>query len=79
MFSISNLLFSLLNPSFNIVKFLSELDVLIENSNPEIKIFTGTKNVNYNHLNKYINTVFDSNITEGFKIVYRGRVYDYSI
>ena len=64
---------------FNIVKFLSEHDILIENSNPEIKIITGTKNVNYNHLNKYINTVFDSNITEGFKIVYRGRVYDYSI
>lgn len=64
---------------FNIVKFLSELDILIENSNPEIRIVTGLKGVDYNHLNKYINTVYDSNITEGFKIVYRGRVYDYSI
>ena len=59
--------------------FGTSLDILIENSNPEIRIVTGLKGVDYNHLNKYINTVYDSNITEGFKIVYRGRVYDYSI
>lgn len=75
-----NALSKLINKKkFNIVKFLSELDILIENSNPEIRIITGTKGVNYDHLNKYINTVYDANITEGFKIVYRGRVYDYSI
>lgn len=64
---------------FNIVKFLNELEVLIVNSNPAIKVYTGSRNVNYNHLSKYIDTIYDDSITEGFKIVYRGIVYDYSI
>ena len=64
---------------FNIVKFLSELDALILKSNPEIKVFVGSKNVSYNHLNENIITIYDDSITEGFKIVYKGIVYDYSI
>ncbi len=64
---------------FNIVKFLSELDALILKSNPEIKVFVGSKNESYNHLNENIVTIYDDSITEGFKIVYKGIVYDYSI
>ena len=64
---------------FNIVKFLSELDALILKSNPEIKVFVGSKNESYNHLNENIITIYDDSITEGFKIVYKGIVYDYSI
>lgn len=64
---------------FNIVKFLSELETLILKSNPEIKVFVGDKSKSYNHLNENIVTIYDDSITEGFKIVYKGIVYDYSI
>jgi hypothetical protein len=64
---------------FNIVKFLSELDGLILKSNPEIKVYIGNENKDFNYLNKNITTIYDENITEGFKIIYKGVVYDYSI
>lgn len=64
---------------FNIVKFIGELDDLIVKSDPRIKIYIGNKNENYNYINKNITTVYDENITEGFKIIYKGIVYDYSI
>lgn len=64
---------------FNIVKFLSELDSLILKSNPEIMVYTGNKNDSFNYLDDNIITVYDENITEGFKIIYKGVVYDYSI
>ena len=71
---------SLLNKKkFNIVKFLNDLDGLILSSNPEIKVYSGNKNKDFNYLNKNITTIYDENITEGFKIIYRGIVYDYSI
>ena len=47
---------SLLNKKkFNVVKFLSDLDGLILKSNPEIKIYIGNKNkdFNYNKTKKY--------------------------
>ena len=75
-----NVLDKLLNKKkFNIVKFINELDALILKSNPEIKIFVGNNKDNYNYLDKNITTVYDKNITEGFKIIYKGIVYDYSI
>lgn len=71
---------SLLNKrKFNIVNFLSELDGLILNSNPEIKIYIGNENENFDYLNKNITTIYDESITEGFKIIYKGVIYDYSI
>lgn len=71
---------SLINKrKFNIVKFLNELDNLILKSNPEIQIHIGNKNENFNHLNENITTIYDESITEGFRIVYKGIVYDYSI
>ncbi len=75
-----NVLSKLINKKkFNIVKFLGELDDLILKSNPEIQIYIGNKNDNFNHLNENITTIYDDKITEGFRIVYRGIVYDYSI
>lgn len=65
--------------NFNIVKFLNELDLLILKSDPKIVIYTSNNTDNYDYLNENINTVYDSNLTEGFKIVYKGVVYDYSI
>lgn len=71
---------SLLNKrKFNIVNFLSELDGLILNSNPEIKIYIGNENKNFDYLSKNITTIYDESITEGFKIIYKGIIYDYSI
>ena len=65
--------------NFDIKNFISSLDELIIKNSPEIKIFVGSENENYNFLDSHINTIYDANIIEGFKILYKGIVYDYSI
>lgn len=64
---------------FNIISFIDKLDILILKSNPEIIVYIGEKDKNFKHINSNIKTIYDKDITEGFKIVYKGVVYDYSI
>ena len=70
---------SLNKRKFNVVEFINELDILLLKSNPEIKVYVGNNKDNYNNLDKNITTIYDDKITEGFKIIYKGVVYDYSI
>lgn len=69
----------LIKDKFDVKVFIRILDDLIIKTNPEIKVYVGNKNENYNSIDSRINTIYDKNITEGFKIIYRGIVYDYSI
>lgn len=70
----------LLNKSrFNIVKFINRLDDLIKKSDPKIYIYVSSKNMNFNKLNNNIETIYDEKMTEGFKVEYKGKIYDYSI
>ena len=64
---------------FNVKNFLAELDKRIDVYNPKIKVFVGDKNINYDNIDSNIETIFSDDITEGFKIEYRGVIYDYSI
>lgn len=75
-----NLVKDLLDTSkFNIVKFINKIDDLIKNSDPKIYIYVSDKNMKFNDLDSNIETVFDEKLTEGFKVEYKGKVYDYSI
>lgn len=70
----------LLNKSrFNIVKFINRLDDLIKKSDPKIYIYVSSKNMNFNKLHNNIETIYDEKMTEGFKVEYKGKIYDYSI
>ena len=64
---------------FNLKAFLSKLDDLLVKTNPEIVVVIGDKRKNYDKINSRIKTVYDEKIIEGFKIYYKGIVYDYSI
>ena len=64
---------------FSIAKFVNELDILIMQTDPKIYIYVSNVNMNFNHLNENIETIFDNTLTEGFRIKYKGKVYDYSI
>ncbi len=64
---------------FNLKQMLSNLNGMIIKNDPKIKIYVGDKNINYNFLDKNIETIYDNKITEGFKIYYKGIIYDYSI
>ena len=64
---------------FNIVKFINRLDDLIKKTDPKIYIYVSSKNMNFNKLHNNIETIYDEKMTEGFKVEYKGKIYDYSI
>ena len=59
--------------------FIDYLDQLVDLNNPKVKILVGNKSENYDHLGNYIETVYDDKIYRGIKIVYRNKVYDFSL
>lgn len=67
------------NEKFILDEFIIYLDELISLNNPELVVYTGNKGENYDHLNKYITTKYDKNIYRGIKILYQGKIYDFSL
>lgn len=59
--------------------FLSYLDELVTDSNPYITVFVGNKNMNFDYLSKYVKTIVADDIYKGIKIIYKNKVYDYSL
>ena len=62
-----------------IENFIDYLDQLVDLNNPEITILVGSKSENYDHLSENIKTVFNDKIYRGIKIIYRNKVYDFSL
>ena len=64
---------------FDVKKFLTKLDKKITLYDPIIKVYVGNKSVNYDYIDSNVKTIFSEEITEGFKLEYKGVIYDYSI
>jgi len=73
------LLFKDLNDKFIIEDFINYIDRLVELNNPNITIYVASDKENYDHLSKYIKTIVSDDIFSGIKIVYKDRVYDFSL
>ena len=71
--------FMRVNKTFNLKKFISYLNKIVNDLDPCIHIYVGRKNKNYNYINKYIETSYDKTIFKGLKIIYKNKLYDYSI
>lgn len=64
---------------FNILDFINYIDDLIRKEDPTIYVRVGDKNQNYNKLDNLIKTVYDENICKGVLIIYKNKLYDYSL
>lgn len=71
--------FKLIVMEHSIENFINYLDQLVSLNDPCVLILTGNKNENYDHLSEYIKTVFNDKIYRGIKIIYRNKVYDFSL
>ena len=71
--------FKLIVMENTIENFIDYLDQLVDLNNPEITILVGSKSENYDHLSGNIKTVFNDKIYRGIKIIYRNKVYDFSL
>ena len=59
--------------------FLDYINELIDLNNPNIVVYVGKKEENYDHLSKYIKTIYSKDIYKGIKVIYQKRIYDYSL
>lgn len=71
--------FKLVANDDSIDNFIDYLDQLVDLNNPKITILVGNKGENYDHLNKNIETVFNDKIYRGIKIIYKNKIYDFSL
>ena len=71
--------FKLIESDNSIDNFIDYLDQLVDLNNPKIRILVGNKSENYDHLSKYIESVYNEKIYRGIKIVYKNKVYDFSL
>ena len=51
---------------------------IIKESN-DIEIVVGYQDIDYSYIDERITMIYDNNITEGIKICYHNKVYDFSI
>lgn len=72
-------LYKKLNQNWDVDGFIDYLNELMDLNNPNVIIYVGEKNENYDYLSKYIKTIYSKDIYKGIKIVYRKRIYDFSL
>lgn len=64
---------------FNMEDFIDYLNRLIELNDPTITVLVPSKNVNFDYIDSKIKTVADENIYKGIKVLYRNKIYDFSL
>jgi len=64
---------------FDINNFVGYINSMLSEYNPNIYILVGHKNENYDDIDNRIKTVYDDSIYKGFKIIYKNKLYDYSL
>ena len=64
---------------FNMVDFIDYLNRLIELNNPTVTVLVPNKNINYDYIDSKIKTKVSDNIYRGIKIIYKNKVYDFSL
>lgn len=65
--------------SFNMEDFIDYLNRLIELNDPTVTILVPSKNINYDYIDNKIKTKVSESIYRGIKILYRNKVYDFSL
>ena len=64
---------------FSIIKFVNKLDDLIKDNDPIIYIYVSDRHLNFDRVHERIETVYDEKMVEGFRIEYKGKIYDYGL
>ena len=71
--------FKLIISDHSIENFVIYLDQLVDLNSPKVVILVGSKHENYDHLSEYIETKYNDKIYRGIKIIYKNKVYDFSL
>lgn len=64
---------------FDILKFISYFDEIISGVDPYIYVYVGNSSVKYDFIHPFVKTCVDEHIYRGVSIVYKKRLYDFSL
>jgi len=64
---------------FQIEDFVDYIDSQIGFCDPCIYVYVGSQKENYDYIDKRIKTIYDKNVYKGIKIIYKNKMYDYSL
>lgn len=59
--------------------FVEYLDQLISLNNPNILVLVGNEKENYDYISDYVKTKVSKDIYKGIKIIYKDKIYDFSL
>lgn len=65
--------------TFNMEDFIDYLNRLIELNDPNVVILVSSENINYDYIDKKIKTKVSDSIYKGIKIIYKNKIYDFSL
>ena len=63
----------------DINSFINYLDELISVSSPYVEVYVSSPKYNFDHISKYVKTIVSDDIYKGIKIVFKNKVYDFSL
>ena len=64
---------------FEIEDFLNYVENEMGTCDPTIYVIVGGEDENYDKLDDRIKTIFDDRVYKGIKIIYKNKLYDYSL
>lgn len=67
------------NKKLDILKFTTYFNEIISMHDPYIYVYVGNKEENYDNIHEFIKTKVDSSIYKGIIIVYKKKMYDFSL
>jgi len=62
-----------------IENFVDYLEQIVDLNNPRVIVLVGNRSENYDHISDYIETRYSDKIFRGIKIIYKNKVYDFSL
>lgn len=65
--------------NFNILDFKRYLENLIQKTDPTVYVKVGDVKENYDYLGDYVKTIYDDKICKGIMIIYKNKLYDFSL
>ena len=69
----------MMNDEFEIEDFLNYVENEMGTCDPTIYVIVGGEEENYDRLDDRIKTIFDDRVYKGIKIIYKNKLYDYSL
>lgn len=71
--------YNLAKQNFEVEDFLNYIEYEISKCDPTVYIMVGEEKINFDYIDKRIKTVYSPKIYKGLQIIYKNKMYDYSL